>query len=77
MKLSAYFYDMPGDEIYEQVHAIFQRFGGTELGSGMVLADPGKGQRDVQYDIPAVHVQACQAALVAAGAKLTSDSPFV
>lgn len=70
MKLTAYFFGGPGDPMDKAARALFEGYGGREVGAGTMLVGPGKGERDVQYDIPEGNADNCRAALKKAGFRL-------
>lgn len=65
--ISISFRGRPGDENDKRAHKIAEQHGAQFLGGGTMLPEM---IRDLQFDVPNANVEACRAALKAAGYKV-------
>ena len=70
MNVFAYFYGGPDDPLDKAAKIVFEQHGGRLIGTGTMLVGPGKGERDIQYDVPTDSVFACREALKKIGCRL-------
>jgi hypothetical protein len=71
MRITAYFFGMPGEALDKACRSIFEEIDGVKfIGAGTMLIGAAAGERDVEYDVPDEHVKDCRAALKKAGFRL-------
>lgn len=75
-KLKAYFFGEPGGSVDRAVAAVFEARGGKHICSGILLAGPNVGERDVEYEVPDEKSAECAGALLRIGVRL-KPAPLV
>ena len=68
MSVTAHFVGLPGDELDRRCHKIFEEHDGHVIGAGTLLAT---SEREVEGSIPEDRVEETQAALRAAGFRVS------
>ncbi len=71
MRISAYFYGTPDDNMDRAARSIFETRGGRSIGAGTWMVGPSQGERDVEYEVPDDKSEETKTALKKAGFRLT------